>query len=414
MHPLLNIFCLFCLLTSSVFAAENLTPRSNPEAGITLYKNGLWYEQKNGKILFQPGDRYAKDGVFVKGPIENAKVIDLEGQYVIPPFGEAHNHNVDGPWTMAVAKKYLKEGVFYYKNPNNVGPMTENFRHLWNTPTGLDVIFSHGGLSVDEGHPEALYRSLSESFQLDPEKLDGVAFFNVATPELLEQKWPDILAGNPDFLKLYLLDHTAQDSDGLPADVFKLAVKKAKQAGLRTTVHVETAHDLQLAVESGADETGHLPGYNFKYSVEQKRSALSHALVQQIVESGFVVVTTTQVSRNFYKDDPEKLALIRQQQADNIRQLKNAGARLAIGSDSYMHQAWQEVDSLRQLEVFTDQELLKLWIDTPSVSIFPERAIGVLSPGYEASFLTLDCNPLKKLECVRDIQGYIKQGQSIF
>ena len=43
-------------------------------------------------------------------------VIDLRQGYVVPPFGEAHNHNVDASTAAAartIVDKYLRDGVFY-------------------------------------------------------------------------------------------------------------------------------------------------------------------------------------------------------------------------------------------------------------------------------------------------------------
>ena len=395
-------------------AASTQQAKTNPSAMPTIYVNGNWLTMSDESMDFKHGEKYAVNGVFVSEKPANARTVDLQNAYVIPPFGEAHNHNVDGPWSIGTANKYLKEGVFYLKNPNNVGPSTEPFRSTWNAPETLDVSFSHGGLSVDEGHPEVLYRNLAKVFQLDPEKLDGQAFFNVETPELLEQKWPDVVAGNPDFIKLYLLNHPAEDSDGLSAEVFRLAVEKAKQAGLRTTVHVETTEDLRLAVEAGADEAAHLPAYNYRYVEDEDISLLSDELVELMAEKQFTVVTTTRVSINFYESKaPEKLAAIRDRQKQNLSKLHKAGVPLAIGSDSYNHQVSAEVASLRDLGIFPEADLLRLWIETPALSIFPARAIGQLKPGFEASFIALNCNPVEQFDCVNQISHYEKQGAAL-
>ena len=50
-----------------------------------------------------------------------------------------------------------------------------------------------------------------------------------------------------------------------------------------------------------------------------------------------------------------------------------------------------------------------MWTETAQ-AIFPGRKIGVLSEGYEASFLALQANPLDDLENVRNIKLRFKQG----
>ena len=54
-----------------------------------------------------------------------------------------------------------------------------------------------------------------------------------------------------------------------------------------------------------------------------------------------------------------------------------------------------------------------LWIRSPGLSIFPERAIGALEPGYEASFLALDCDPTAKIDCAIEIRHRVKSGQPL-
>jgi imidazolonepropionase-like amidohydrolase len=68
---------------------------------------------------------------------------------------------------------------------------------------------------------------------------------------------------------------------------------------------------------------------------------------------------------------------------------------------------------LLQLGVFTNQELLKMWCETTPRSIFPERDIGRLDEGFEASFLVLGGNPIEDFEHVRNIVMRVKQGRQL-
>ncbi len=55
-------------------------------------------------------------------------------------------------------------------------------------------------------------------------------------------------------------------------------------------------------------------------------------------------------------------------------------------------------------------QLLRLWVETAPVSIFPNRAIGKVQPGYEASFMALECDPTEDFDCVEKIEMRIKEG----
>lgn len=420
----LSLPTLFLILTGVACAQTRpggRVPRVNPDAPTTAYVNGLWYEVVGdgpaAKIQFLPGDRYNIAGVFTATrPDGIDQTIDLGGAHVVPPFGEAHNHSVDGPGTLATANRYLAQGIFFYKNPNNRADVAARGAALFNQPRKLDLSLANGGLSIRGGHPEGLYRYLSRFSGDDPERLDGQAFFATPTPEDVTRRWPEILRGRPDFIKLYLLDVTNQAGgkpQGLPPDTFRRAVALATEAGLRTTVHVETAADLMLAADAGATESAHLPGYNWATGLDAAAYRITDEQARRLAERGFLIATTTLVTEGTPTPTPEATERKRQIQAlqvENIRRLAAAGVPLVIGCDTYPSTALDEVLHLRKLGALPDADLLRLWVETAPRSIFPRRAIGRLAPGFEASFLALDGDPTADLTRVTRIRTRIKQG----
>lgn len=55
------------------------------------FVNGLWFDGKS----FKPSTIYAVDGRFTfRKPTRVDRTLNLKGAYVIPPFAEAHNHNL--------------------------------------------------------------------------------------------------------------------------------------------------------------------------------------------------------------------------------------------------------------------------------------------------------------------------------
>ena len=235
-----------------------------------------------GKQFYQ--GRQTIVGIALLPTSPDATVVDLEGLYVVPPYGEAHNHSVDGPGTDKAAARYVEQGIFYYKNPNGIAGYTQPMLAEWDKPDTLDVSLAYGGLSVDEGHPETLYKTLigyGLYANYDAEKLDGEAFFDVGTIELLDAKWPTILANNPDFLKLYLLEHDTPDSNGggrVSRD------REARQGGRADDDHVETVQDLALVVDAGADEAAHLPAYNLRIAKDEGLATIPDDLVRKMAD----------------------------------------------------------------------------------------------------------------------------------
>jgi len=56
--------------------------------------------------------------------------------------------------------------------------------------------------------------------------------------------------------------------------------------------------------------------------------------------------------------------------------------------------------------------LLKMWSETTPLAIFPARKIGRLSPGYEASFLVLEGDPIADFANVKRIRKRVKRGDA--
>ena len=65
---------------------------------------------------------------------------------------------------------------------------------------------------------------------------------------------------------------------------------------------------------------------------------------------------------------------------------------------------------MRTLEVFSNAELLRMWSTNCARILFPNRGVGGLDPGHEASFLVLDGDPTANFDAVRSIRLRVKQG----
>lgn len=93
-----------------------------------------------------------------------------------------------------------------------------------------------------------------------------------------------------------------------------------------------------------------------------------------------------------------------------LRQLVKAKVPLALGADSYGSTVRPEIDALVKNEVFSNQELLDIYSRSTPQSIFPDRKIGEIREGYEASFLVLNQNPIKQIQAIKEIEMKVKEG----
>ncbi|MGH7230200.1 MAG: amidohydrolase family protein [Nitrospiraceae bacterium] len=313
------------------------------------------------------------------------------------------------------------------------------------------MIFSHGGLTATGGHPIHLYEDILRQSRYEPmlghlDKgwFNNRGYFIIDTEADLLDKWNTIMAGKPDFLKTFLigseLDDTKRDRGpvhtrkGLDPTLLHRIVALAHRDGPKVSTHVEKAGDFHHAVMAGVDEINHLPGWLVSTPHDAENARLSDDDARRAARRGVVVVTTTVSSHSMpgapghpahghagaesaadhsaSRSDLAVQALAREIQIHNLRVLHRHGVAIVIGSD-HAETSLAEVLNLHALNVFDNLTLLKMWCETTPRAIFPQRNIGLLQEGYEASFLVLGGNPLDRFEEVTRIKIRFKEGHPL-
>jgi len=413
---------------AALLAAPAAYVRTNPGSRVLALRHGQWFDGRR----FRPRTFYVVNGLLRRRrPSHLDSVVDLAGQWVVPAFGDAHNHALDQEWRAPeTIARNLVDGVFYLKNPNNIPPLTAPLASLLNRPASLDVTYSGGGITSSGGHPIPLYEGLVArgAYRLSKFELNGQAYHVLDSLAQWPAVWARVRAGNPAFVKLYLLysehfgrprDTATTPSAGLNPRLFAEVVRRVHAQGLPVAVHIETAADFAVAVRAGADEINHLPGYFWSKGLGADDYRISEALARQCARQGTRVVTTTVVTDDEYPAvrDSARLRQVRQLQVANLRRLHRAGVRLALGCDTYDQTSRAEAGHLWQLGVFDAATLLRLWSETTPQAIFPGRRVGRLAPGYEANLLVLGHNPLTTdfamataAICLRMKQGQVLRG----
>jgi hypothetical protein len=387
------------------------------------FEKGLWFDGSG----FRSGPFYSVNGTLTfNRPAAVNVTIDLSGQYVIPPFAEAHNHNIEPPKLSEVIRRYLTDGIFYVKNPCNPPRLKAALAERVNKRDSVDVVFANGGLTASGGHPMPLaQRNLERSGRVE-DWAEGTFYFVIDRVEDLQSKWPQVLASKPDFIKVFLQyseeyerrhgNSSFADWSALNPAIVPLIVERAHAAGLRVSCHIETATDFHNALAAGVDEINHLPGLrpdrNDWSNVQIERYKIAKADAALAARSGTIVVTTfaTAVARIAKANAGEAFREWRELLIWNLNVLKEAGVAIAVGSDRYSETAVAEAVALESLKVFSNDELLRMWCDTSARTIFPTRKIGALREGYEASFLVLDGTPIADFNRIRGIRRRFKQG----
>ncbi len=105
---------------------------------------------------------------------------------------------------------------------------------------------------------------------------------------------------------------------------------------------------------------------------------------------------------------------VRELVKENLSILARHKVRVAIGSDKYSGTSLSEAIELSKLKIFDNATLLRMWCEVTPQAIFPNRKIGRIADGYEASFLVLSADPIQDFSNVKAIEMRVKQGHILF
>ncbi len=407
----------FLVLVSSAIAQQT-------EMIVHEFKNGAWF---NGNT-FEKRTWYSVNGILHPNrPFAVDNVIDLQGMYVVPACGEAHNHNAtnDNPEAL---NRYIHEGILYVWNPDNLP--RQRTGPLLNTDSGIDVQFANGGLTASGGHPLGLVKRNIQRGSMKPDDAEGGFYYTIDSASDIDQKWPKIVADKPDFIKTYLVysEEYSKRKDNekyfsrraLNPTLLPLIVKKAKQAGLLVVTHVESASDFHYAVTAGVNEINHLPGFwpdeKALKSNDFTRYRISEADALAAGRKKIKVVTTISESLNMIRDKklPELTgARLTQLYRDNLAVLKKHHVTVLIGSDNFRADSQTEILALVESGVMTKPEAMKAWCETTPQALFPRRRLGRIKDGYEANFMVLPSDPLQDFSAVKEVRETFKRGEEI-
>ena len=413
--PITGLFNSLRLIAGSlVFFLPAMTTASE------AYLNGRWFDGSG----FVERTVYVSDGLIsFARPKQIRRTHDLAGGYVIPPFAEAHNHDLTTDFEpQERINEYLSDGVFYAKMQSAFSKGFEKLAPHFNKPDSLDVTFAFAPVTGPGGHPIRIrelffQRGYYEEIFVSIEEIDGIGYTEVADREELLRKWPGLVGQEPDFIKVMLSHSEEYDlrkddreffgKKGIDPDLLPEIVELAHAAGLTVTAHVDTAADFHHAVTADVDEIAHLPG-------SREREIIRTRDARTAAKNDVAVITTISLTTKIENDYPKYYESVMAQHASNLQRLKDAGVRVLIGSDMpYRDTSVGEAFLLHGLGVFSNQEMLKMWCETTPQSLFPARKIGRLDNGFEASFLVLSGNPLEDFAQVKNIALRVKQGRHL-
>jgi len=268
----------------------------------------------------------------------------------VPPFGEAHNHNVEASGRLdAVLAAYRRAGVFYVQNPNNLPTARAAVAARRGNSPAPDVTFANGGLTGPGGHPGQIATAMIARGSWTAADGEGAFYHTVTDVASLDAAWRTLRATEPEIVKVYLL--YSDQYDARLADTSKVGwrgidpvllteiVRRARTAGVRVAAHVETAADFRTAVRAGVDMIAHLPGFRGDERTTLtgvERYMLPAEDARQTASNRVIVVTTISGLAKYANEQGDSVlrkATDRLHRA-NLALLRDAGVRLASAATS--------------------------------------------------------------------------------
>ena len=406
--------------------------RANPASRTWELRHGHWFDGHR----FRDQTWYVRQGLLQRNrPAHVDTVVDLHGQWVVPPFAEGHAHMLDGTYGLPeMLRRYLHDGVYYVQVLTNSQTGAQQAKPFLNQPRSVDAVYANGGLTSTLGHPFTAYEpralGLYDYTQWEPNHdriaksrlLEHDAYWFFDSPADVAAQWPRFLAGHPDVVKIYLLHANQYESlhnngqfgdKGLRPDVAQDLVRRAHQAGLRVWAHIETAEDFRLGLRLGVDGFAHAANYNGSACPDPGDCFLTAADLRAAGRRGVAITPTIWAANEYFTPaDSLRRRVLAAAQRQLLQGMVRYGVRPLVGADCWNETPVGEALAWEKLGAFDHATLLRLWTETTAQAIFPGRKIGRLAPGYEASLLVLGQNPLADFSvAVRDIRWRMKQGE---
>ncbi len=422
-YRLLATLCSLAYLSFAPVMADDDNP-------ITRYAGGWVFDGNR----FQMRDLCVRATELVTCPSSPVVETRVDGAFITPPFGDAHTHHFDGPGTLAWHTSIAFEsGAFYAMNMTAMTSQIPLIRDRLNGPGNVDAITSTGGITGPDSHPAEIYEALAlgaYSYEDQLRRADEIrasrkvaddAYYVIESAEQLALKWPVILAGKPDFIKVYLRSSERYDEGfgkwgpggGIDPRLLPAVRERSSSAGLRLAVANSSVGDFRASLEAKADIVTHLPCYQDSsqdpaspyYDTNTADECLiSTAEAERAAVQGLSVVL---IVTEWAKDRPAEQV---QWERQNVDRLRAAGVRLAIGSNAYGSALTEGLIAGMEKRFLPPADLLRIaTMDTPSL-IFPERRVGCLDAGCEASFIAFAGNPLEDAQQLGNIILRLKDG----
>ncbi len=385
---------------------------------------------ENGTIVVRDGKIVAVGPASTIEAPPGAQQIDVANQTIMPGLVNAHGH-----LTAAVGMRNDPNG---YTRDNLIRQLRTYAQY------GVTTVFSLGD------DQEAAFQLRNEQAA---GKFHGARLFvggpviGGATADAARAATDTVAAMKPDLLKIRIDDNLGS-SKKMPSEAWRATIARAGELKLPIAVHVFYLADAKAAVMAGADIVAHsvrdVPvDAEFVGELKARNACYTPTLMREV--STFVYGSTPPWARDpfFLKgagagtadelSDPSRQAQVQSSNAykqglrykdglavatRNLKTLVDAGARVAMGTDSGPPGRWQGFFEHLELEMMVEAGMTPMQVIVSATGVAADchgktGQFGSIQPGASADLLVLSANPLDDIRNTRQIRSVWIAGRQV-
>ena len=376
-----------------------------------------------------------------------AVVDDLSGRFLIPGLIDSHIHlgasgGIGGaPLEYSPAREIRDTQALLGVGVTSVVSLTDDLRDMrvlresvaMGEMRAPRMFFAGPSITAPGGHPSELF-SFSRALQ---ERLTR----QVTTAAEAESAVAELASSYVDIVKLALEGGSWEHAlPKLSPEALRAAVAAAHEAGLKTTVHIGSDADAQLAAEAGADGLEHVPfdlsdetirllalkkvtltptlgilDLEFKRSVATGQDELTRAWADP------ATLTSIQTPARFLQlmlGDADRVAAIEHRlaaQADATERAARGGVVILAGSDSGNPGLFHGPALVHEMEILVERAHLTpdevlLAATSRAADRLGHKDLGRIAPGSVADLVVLDRDPSADIRALRAVRAVYLGG----